>query len=269
MNARIVHIRSTMKPTLQCCAFGLVLLAAPFFGMANTNQPAPDSLFAQANELYDQGQFAQAFRQYESLMADGYVTVETLFNAANAAFRNGLPGQAALLYRRAWYLNPRDADIMANLELAQERTGALKPSVNFLDVAIREFSHREWTILTKTAYWIALLATVIAVLIPASRRFAKPFALTTGCLALLGLGGWYYWNAWVGRQEAVVIIPKQTAMYEPREKATPFFAVPEGSIVYVEESFHSWVKIRAGQNTGWLPKNAIALVYSWKSDTID
>jgi len=237
---------------------------APLAGAAD-----PDQSFASANQAYDQGDFTSALDQYRKLIDLGYANVETFYNAANAAFRNGSPGLAVLYYRRAWYLSPRDADVLANLELAQERTGALKPSVSIWEQAARELSHHEWTRVMRSSYWFALLATALALFVPVTRRVAKPLAVVSAVAALVGFGGWFYWKTWSNRGEAVIIAAKQTALYEPREKATPFFAVPEGSIVYIEDSFHSWVKIEAGQNAGWLPKNAIELVYPWQATRLD
>lgn len=242
----------------------LLLHALPILH-AEVTTFSPQQLFEQANLRYDQGDFAGALKLYQELISSGHANVETLFNAGNAAYRKGSPGDAVLYFRRAWLLNPRDPDVSANLELVQERTGALKPTTAVIDMVGREFSRREWTLLMKSGYWSAFLFTAIALISPGLRRFAKPTALIAGVIALSGFAGWLYWKHWEGLSEVVVVESRQTVKYEPREKATPFFAVPEGSILFMEDEFHSWVKVRSGQNAGWLPKNAVAPVYPWKS----
>jgi len=231
--------------------------------LADISNTTGSVVFERANQAYDRGDYAEALRQYQELFNRDYFSVETLYNAANAAFRSGSPGEAILLYRRAWYLNPRDADVHANMQLAMQRTGALQPSVNIIDHAARELSHREWNAVLRISYWLVIITFALIVLLPASRRYLKPVAIITSGIAAISLAGWLYWYRWQVSGEAVVMVAKQTALYEPRDKATPFFAVPEGSVVQIEEAFDSWVKVRAGRNAGWLPKTSVTRVYPW------
>lgn len=239
--------------------FAAVLMAA-FLVRA---EATPDQLFHRANEAYDRGDFAQALAGYQELLNQGHVSAEVLFNTANAHFRSGAIGPAVLHYRRAWMLAPRDADVLANLQLAQQRTGAYLPPVTMLDRAGQEFSRREWRLALSASYWILIALGAVAVVTPAYRRFLKPVLLGAGAVLLVTGAGWWWWRSWEQRGEAVVLTGNQTALYEPREGATPFFSVPEGSIVHFEDTFDAWVKVRAGQQAGWLPKSGVDRVYSW------
>jgi len=251
-----------MKPRVAISSWIMtaVLLTASW-ASADISNTTEAVLFERANQAYDRGDYAEALNQYGELFNRGYVSVETLYNAANATFRSGKAGEAVLLYRRSWYLNPRDADVLANMQLALQRTGALQPSVNLVDHAARELSHREWSFILRISYWMVITVFALIVLLPSIRRFTKPVAIISCAMAFVSLAGWFYWYRWQTSGEAVVTAAKQTALYEPRDKATPFFAVPEGSIVYIEEAFDSWVKVRAGQNAGWLPKSSVIPVY--------
>ena len=89
-------------------------------------------------------------------------------------------------------------------------------------------------------------------------------ALEEGTLRVAELtNGQWKVNQWIKKAEAVVISDKQTALYEPRASATPYFEVPEGSIVFLEDEFDAWVKISAGDKSGWLAKSSIERVYPW------
>lgn len=248
-----------------------MLVGLPYYPAltAEDAETSASVIFERANAAYDRGDYPEAVKQYEDLFNRGYATVETFYNAANATFRSGSAGEAVLLYRRAWYLNPRDADVLANIQLALQRTGALQPTMSYLDHAAGELSHREWAMVLKMSYWIAAAAFALMVMMPSMRRFLKPVAVI-GCVAsILGLSGWFYWYRWQVSGEAVMTAENQTALYEPREKATPFFSIPEGSIVYIEDSFDSWAKVRAGQNAGWVSKTSVTPVYPWKNAEID
>lgn len=224
---------------------------------------APNPAFDQAHNAYVAGNYAEARRRYMELIDQQYATVETWYNLANVAFHDGKLGEAVLHYRRAWFLDPRDPDVMANLQLALHRTGATAPDVSLIDRIGQELNAGQWKKLMMTGYWIAMVFTAAGLFIPSVRRFAKPFAVAGVVAGLTGLGGWFYWKQWINQREAVVIRSEQTALYEPRPTATSFFALPEGSIVRMEDTFDSWVKVSSNGRKGWIMKSAVERVYPW------
>ncbi len=226
---------------------------------------ASSAKLAAAHAAYDRGEFAIARTAYTELIQQGHGSAGLWYNAGNAAFREGDIGRAILNYRRAWQLAPRDPDIAANMNLAAQRTGAALPQPRLLDRAAQELSHREWTRLFSTAYWIAIAAAALWILLPGSRKIARPVTAIASLIALTALSGWGYWKIGQQEPEAVVMAARQTALYEPREKATPFFNVPEGSLVTIEEHFDAWVKVRSGEKSGWLPRTSVAQVYPWQA----
>lgn len=243
----------------------LLLLLPSAFGQRQN----PDEVFHQANQAHDAGDFEKAEQLYLKLVESGNGTVEVFYNAANTAFRQGKIGQAVLMYRRGWHQRPRDADVRANLQLTQQRNGALAPPRNIQDRFFQELSHREWSILLTAAYWLTVAAIALAVFLPITRRFTKPMIVFFGIILLTSLGGWFYWDQWQDGGEGVVIEDKQTALYEPREASTPFFSLPEGSIVIIEETFDDWAKVRISKDAGWIPLKAVKRVFPWKTGPVD
>lgn len=247
----------------------VILLAMSIRVAADDTAASESVLFDRGNAAYDRGDYDEALSAYRELFSRGHYTVETLYNAANATFRSGSPGEAVLLYRRAWYLNPRDPDIKANMTLALQRVGAAEPGNSLVHHAAEELSQREWLTLLKMSYWALLAALAVMMLAAGSRRFLKPVAAVAVIGVAAGLGGWAYWYHWQQSGESVITTQGQTALYEPREKATPFFAAPEGAIVVVEDRFDSWSKVRYGQNSGWVRNSAVERVYPWNGEKID
>jgi tetratricopeptide (TPR) repeat protein len=221
------------------------------------------AIFNTAKETYDRGDFAGALEHYRELAKREPGSSVAWYNAANAAFRSGEPGEAVLYYRRAWYLNPRDPDVRANMLLAQQRTGALSPNEKLTNRAAQEFSHREWTVLFKSAYWIAIISCAALIFLPVARRAVRPVLYIAVAVGLLSFGGWAYWNAWIKNPEVVITTTGQTALYEPREGSTQFFAAPEGSILTREEIFDHWIKVSFGDKAGWIRNDAAELVLAW------
>ncbi len=223
------------------------------------------ALFVSANQAYDRGEFEDARKLYLEICGKSPSSIEAWYNAANAAFRNGATGEAILYYRRAWFLNPRDADVLANLQLAIQRTGARIPVDSILDNAATELSQAGWKRLFQAGYWLSFVLAIPLILVPAARRFIQPWLILTLLMACAGLAGWLYWQQWSKLEESVVVSGRQVARYEPREQATEYFALPEGSIIYGEEVFDQWVKVRAGDQSGWVLASAIRQVNTWQA----
>jgi len=249
--------------------FFCLLLAVPSVLAQTESTNSPAAIFNEANKAYDAGNYPVAIELYQSIINDGYGSAETFYNLANAHFRDEEVGKAVLNYRRAWFLSPRDADVRANMNLAIQRTGAYLPAMSLLSRSITELSKREWSMITRTAYWIAVGCTLLLLVLPMTRVWLKPITIVAWIAATLSLGGWITWNQWLRKAEAVVISDKQTALYEPRASATPYFEVPEGSIVFIEDEFDAWVKISAGNKSGWLSKSSVERVYPWITVTKD
>lgn len=222
------------------------------------------ALFVSANQAYDRGDYADALKGYLDVAARSPASSEAWYNAANAAFRDGATGEAVLYYRRAWFLSPRDADVLANFQLAIQRTGARVPSTSIIDSAATELSQQEWRNVFRSGYWLSFGLAIPLILVPAARRFIKPWLALSLLASGMGLAGWFYWQHGQARAESVVVGGRQVARYEPREQATEFFALPEGSIVQREEIFDQWAKVRAGDQSGWVPASAIQQVNTWK-----
>jgi tetratricopeptide (TPR) repeat protein len=241
---------------LALCAFALTVHAS------DENEIA--ALFVSANQAYDRGEYDAARKLYLDIAARSPSSIEAWYNAANAAFRGGATGEAVLYYRRAWFLNPRDADVLANLQLAVQRTGARVPPTSLIENAATELSQAGWKRFFQAGYWLSFVLAVPLILLPAARRFIQPWLLLALLMTCAGLAGWLYWQHWRQQDESVVVTGRQVARYEPREQATEFFALPEGSIIFREETFDQWVKVRAGDQSGWVPADAVRQVNTWQ-----
>ncbi len=229
----------------------------------------PDKVFDQAHAAYVTGDYEAASTFYREMIDHGYGTIETWYNLANASFHSGKLGEAMLAYRRAWLLNPRDADVRANMALAAQRTGAIIPDIRLVDRIGQEFTRSEWKAAMVAGYWIAIAALLLSTMIPTLRAITKPVAIAGMVAGAVGSAGWSYWFTFERRPEAVVVGPgEQTALYEPRSTATPYFALPEGSIIRIEDTFDSWLKVSSAGKSGWMPKSAAIRVYPWHTAEI-
>lgn len=220
-------------------------------------------IFVDAARAYDEGRLDASVSAYEQLLKDGYVSTELLYNLGNAYFRQGSIGRAVLNYRRAWYNAPRDPDIQANMNFAMRSTGALPAVSGPLTRPLLKLSMAEWAGLVTAAYWIGAAVVCLLVFL----RSARPILARAGvvlaaglAVGLAGLGAWYG----LCRTPEAVALTSGQALFAPLEGSTVHFAIPEGSIVRVQEESGDWLKIASGRQSGWVPRSTCAVVCPWQ-----
>ena len=104
-------------------------LLAALVGLAASLAPVSAALadeltdmdaFDTAGVLYEEGNYEEAARTYQRLVGLGYDDPTLYYNLANAHYKSGDMGRAALNYLRARRLAPFDEDIGANLALVRQ-----------------------------------------------------------------------------------------------------------------------------------------------------
>ena len=80
------------------------------------------TLFEQANTLYNEGKFTEAIKQYESIIDNDKHSSELYFNLANAHYKLNNIAPSIYYYEKAALLNPNDKDIENNLSFAKNMT---------------------------------------------------------------------------------------------------------------------------------------------------
>ena len=219
-----------------------------------------DSLFVGAREAYDAGRLDDAVARYEEILRRGYRLPEVDYNLANALFRRGDVGRAALHYRRAQYAAPRDPDIRGNLEFAWRTAGAPAPQRPLWMRPFARMRRSECAALAVGGYWTA--AVLLGALMAARRgRPALQRAAVAALAAMaFGLGGLAAWSSLERRPELVVLRPGVVALFAPLDDATPHFEAPPGTVVRLEASEGGWARVSLGRQSGWIPASAAGRV---------
>jgi tetratricopeptide (TPR) repeat protein len=212
--------------------------------------------FLEASQAYDANRPSDAAALYGKLVDQGYKSKELYFNLGNACFKIGRTGLAVLNYRRAWQIAPRDPDIQANLRFALQSTSALTPEYSTATRLFFKFSLSEWIALATFSYWAS--ASVLALFLVMRNHRAGLSRALTPLILLLVLGAAGIANGYLTRRapELVVTEPRQQALYAPLEGSKAYFALPEGSIVRLEERSGTWLKVTTGQQSGYVQSKA-------------
>lgn len=191
------------------------------------------------NDLYRSGEYQEALDGYKRVIAKEPSNQWGWYNAGNALYRLNRPGPAVYSYARAFLLDPRDAEIRANLDFALRQTGqTLVPdgAPAALHYAYYFVSADELKALALLLFWLACLAGAAGFLLDGS-KWSLAAGRTAGACALLLLLA----LAWLGARQSspftsagVVTRAGGTRMLSgPGENFKTYASAPEGRIVRI------------------------------------
>jgi len=226
-----------------------------------------------ANQLYEQGQFAQAVQAYQQLIEQGYSDSSLFYNLGNAYYKLGDYGGAVLNYRRAQRLAPRDADIQANLELARSRAvdqfevTENSGTLHLLGQAVQgRFTHNQ---LAMAALGLWILSVILLLLFGTAKagsawhrglKYALTVTATVLVVGVVALGAYGYVDS--ARSEGVIVAAEVPVTSGPGEQYVTEFTLHSGAEVELVEARGSWVRLVAagGELEGWVPERAVESV---------
>ncbi len=243
-----------------------VLILLAWLGAALA-QPAPVSLYNEANALYRQGDYQAARGKYLQVADSGVQDPRVYYNLGNACFKAGRLGEAILWYERALRLAPRDPDIRANLRFAEQHKQDREPSREGIEqwlLGIYFFPTLDELSLAFGCLFAAICVLGMWRLWQRERARALwlwLFLASAGLAVLAGafLGTRLYRQTRV--VEAIVTVAEAAARSAPDEAHTTVFVLHEGTRVRLERREGEWVLVRlAGGLGGWVPAISISII---------
>lgn len=253
-------------PILKKGGTGWLVGMALFLGMtsiAKTQEQESVARFVEANQAFEQQNFAKAARLYEALIQEGYKNGHLYYNLGNAYFRLDNLGKAIGNYLQASQYLPRHEDLIANLQYARLQTKDKKEN---LKQTWREV-FQEWSNPLTLQEWLILFVICNGIfwgiglvqLFYRREIFAWVVFLSGGLALFLAMGAAMRW--WAPLPLGTVI-PSESAIYsEPHEQATVLFALHAGTEVRIEEERKQWVKIQfEPTRKGWVEKKELFVV---------
>ena len=119
---------------------------------------AQSDVLKQANTLYSKGNYTDAAKAYEKVLAGQGVAPELYFNLGNAYYKSSETGRAILNYERALRISPTFEDARYNLEIAQLKVvDNVNLNQNFfigrwVDGLIKLFNSNQWMWVSMALY---------------------------------------------------------------------------------------------------------------------
>jgi hypothetical protein len=224
----------------------------------------PVQAYNDGNRLYAQKDYAGAVHAYEEALKTGN-DPRVHYNLGNALFRSGKIGEAIVHYRRAYFLTPRDHDIVANLAFVRayrvdKTSGGSSPLAHAADRALRWLSRSEASLIAGVLFTLAGLALAAWIV-----WRGPPLGFAAGVLALLGLYGFLAQQLWageVGSRPAVVVVPEVSAASGPGDEFKQVLLIHDGTEVKIRETRGEWALVQLpGGSGGWLKQSAVERVY--------
>ncbi|OGB63854.1 MAG: hypothetical protein A2Y94_14050, partial [Caldithrix sp. RBG_13_44_9] len=175
-----------------------------------------------------------------------------------------------LYYEKALKLDPHDADILYNLELANLKV------IDRIEIPPRLFLFEFWDNL-KNFYslaqltWLAALLFAITIMLIILWLFVKQDRLRRWLLSLAAVAGFLtiFWSyiliiqsqSFTRQRQAVILVSSVTIRSAPDDSSTDVFILHEGVKVHLDELRAEWVKISlADGKSGWLRTENLAII---------
>lgn len=225
---------------------------------------------AEGDSAYMRNDYASAIQIYENLLKKGEAA-EVYYNLGNSYYKADDIAKAILNYERALLLQPGNADIRANLEIARSKTiDKVIPVPEIFFVAwtkslINSLSVDAWAKLG-VVFFILLLISLYLFFF--SKQIAGKKAGFIGGIVFLVLV--VLSNVFAAQQKneltdcnaAIVLSPSVTVRSTPSESGTSLFILHEGRKVEIKDNtMREWKEIRLEDGkVGWVPASAVEVI---------
>ena len=226
---------------------------------------------ADADKAYQENKYAEAIKMYENILATQGESAVVYYNLGNSYFKEKNMAKAVLNYERALLLNPGDADIRFNLDMARSKTvDQITPAtevfiVTWVNSLTNMQSERGWAKIGIVSFICLLVG--LALYIFSKRLFVRNIGFIGAIILLVvtvcaNLFARQQKNELMDRTGAIVMSPTVTVKSTPDESGTELFVLHEGTKVFVEDnSMKGWKEIRLEDgNKGWIPTEAIEII---------
>ena len=221
-----------------------------------------------ADQAYQKNDYATAVEKYETILKTEGESADLYYNLGNSYYKMKNIAKAVLNYERALLLNPGDADIRFNLEMARSKTvDQVTPVsevfiVTWINSLVNLMGERAWGVMGIVSFWMMLIA--LAIYIFGRRIILKKIGFIGMILFLLvSVGANVFANTQkdelINRVGAIIMSPSLTVKSTPNESGTDLFVLHEGTKVYIEDnSMKEWKEIRLEDGKkGWVRTNTI------------
>jgi len=241
---------------LSCCTFTV-------FAQNNT-------LFEQATNAYNKGEFKKAIAFYEQIVNNKKHSANLYFNLGNCYYKLGEIGPSIFYYEKALLLNPGDPEIQNNLGYAQNmKLDAIEEMPEstfsrFYNSTIAKLSFDQWAYFAIGLMFLFVLAYVAYYLLQGASQKRFSFITSLAAIALCAISvcfAYLQYQKSISNNPAIIFSREVVVTSEPNDRSEKIFTLHEGTKVNILEKLGDWQKIKiADGQTGWLPETTLKLL---------
>lgn len=260
-------MRSTINQNIPNTLFSkvLVLLVAlsSQLGMAKDI----DSLFMDANKLYQQESYSQALTKYHQIEAENEVSAALYFNMGNCYYKTNQIAPSIYYFEKALVLSPNNEDVLHNLAFANRMVlDNIEPlpknlGEKFMDAIVLKMTYESWA---KISVGLAFVFALLFLLYHFSYSTARKrfFFVSSGIVVILVttcLFMAFRNHRYVSmNQEAIIFSEEVEVKSAPTNSSEVYFELHEGTKVKILEQLDNWRKIKiVDGKIGWIDANSI------------
>lgn len=244
-------------------------IALAWFGFASESKAAGEGqLQTDAVAAYDSAEYEKAIQMWLDAGPFDRLSADTLYNIGNACYRMGVPGHAALYYRRALEKDSSHSEALQNLRFIERKYGSVSVKWADYQYALTRLQLQTWRNILWSGVWLVVLGVLVCIATRSGSKARIPavIGLVLGpMIAAAGaLGSHYYPDdsqfAPVGRQ-AVVVGEKATLHAEASRTSQEVIDAPAGSLCEIVKDRGNWLYVSfASKTRGWIPVEEVEKV---------
>ena len=223
---------------------------------------AQEDALKEAETAYTQENYLQAIEHYEEILKIYGDSYEVYFNLGNAYYKAEKIAPAILNYERALLLNPGDAAIRFNLEIAKlKKVDRIDPIGEFFVIqwfrTIQNLlSVDTWASLGIVCFILFIGCLILFFFSKWMRLRKMGFYLGIVLLIMVICSNLFAWNqqkAIVERKSAIIFSPTVTIKSSPDASGTDLFVLHEGTKAFIKSALGEWFEIELEDgNVGWI-----------------
>lgn len=231
------------------------------------NAQEANSLFVEANKLYQTEKFNEAIELYHKIENQKIISADLYYNLANAYYKTNKVAPSIYYYEKALQLAPNNKDIAFNLGFAKRMTIdniEKMPTTLFQKLSqnfIQKLTYNSW------AYFAILFIVLFAILFllyhfsygTTNKRMLFISSILSVLFLIFSLiFAFHTFKVTSNKKEAIIFTQQTSVKNAPMLSGDAVFELHEGTKVQIVESVDNWKKIKiADGQTGWIIANEL------------
>ena len=252
--------------------FAIFLLLSSVFAVSVSAQnESVSALLAKADSAYIDADYMSAIEIYSKVVETEGVSATLYMNLGNAYMKVDEIAKAILCYERAFLIDPSDADVKFNLELARTKIVDKVSIVNELFIVtwmkrlVSVMDIQGWSILTIFLFVLAMAAFIAYILSKKMtiRKISFYFGVVCFFFSIFTfIFATTQKSELENRDHAIIMQPSVTVKSTPSASGTDLFIIHEGRKVKVlDNSMKEWVEIELEDgNKGWVQTEVMEII---------